>query len=564
VTHTSSALPATHMAAAVELPSPRRLWHAPAAFRVRALLAFAACTISESKVEGAKRTRKQTPGSTDSYPYANLIPPTLSFCYGRLVADSSCCLDQEFAPGVTRRIIRRPDTRWRCGEACYDSQKGVRGHDVIWAPDAATCTTPRLLWLHGGSWEYGSPDSSSYPQLGSKLAGLTRAVVMMPDYPLIPSGTYPTIQDAALEALRWLASEELALEMGWGKSECSEQAPLFIGGDSSGGGTAMSLALRLKKEGGWSPSGIAISMPDALPGGQLLAGVVLFSPWTNLRCDTPDYYYNAFAKIVDTNAFKNRTSGTAYVGDLMFRGHPEQNLDDFTANAEAYVANRTSMLQDPIASPFFAGEEELGGGGIPPLYIVVGGSESIQGDSLIVAQKAAAFGAHVHLDINVGMWHDFPMYSEGCGSGIPLWQAQRALNRTADFIQQMAAHKREAIRLGLIWPPAGSVAGTPHTSYIYDLSPKESEAWYPRKLINLPFHLAAGGTSAAPLPDDVQAHWRISTTGLACMLCCAACVGAFGALALKGIVVALAGHVAHTRQHLLATKGECTESLLSS
>ena len=25
----------------------------------------------------------------------------------------------------------------------------------------------------------------------------------------------------------------------------------------------------------------------------------------------------------------------AYVGDLMFRGHPEENLDEFTANAKS-------------------------------------------------------------------------------------------------------------------------------------------------------------------------------------------------------------------------------------
>ena len=33
------------------------------------------------------------------------------------------------------------------------------------------------------------------------------------------------------------------------------------------------------------------------------------------------------------------------------------------------------------------------------------------------------------MDVHVGMWHDFPMYSEGCGSGYTLWQAALALNR---------------------------------------------------------------------------------------------------------------------------------------
>ena len=96
-----------------------------------------------------------------------------------------------------------------------------------------------------------------------------------------------------------------------------------------------SRTLKLKQSGGWSPNGIKQSRPEELPGGQILAGAIFFSPWTNLKCDTPDYYYNAFAKIVDKKAFKDPDSGVAYVGDLMFRGHPEENLDEFTANAKS-------------------------------------------------------------------------------------------------------------------------------------------------------------------------------------------------------------------------------------
>ena len=40
----------------------------------------------------------------------------------------------------------------------------------------------------------------------------------------------------------------------------------------------------------------------------------------------------------------------------------------------------------------------------------------------------------VHVDVHVGMWHDFPMYSEGCGSGEGLWQAALALNRCWDAL----------------------------------------------------------------------------------------------------------------------------------
>ena len=167
--------------------------------------------------------------------------------------------------------MRRVGVGWWCGKECYDDKKGYRGaawlgsfpycnvfvgrslavkellacfpilqikDDLLWGPRGATCESPRLLWIHGGSWEYGSPDTLSYGQLASKLAGLSGAVVMVPDYPLAPLGTYSIIMGAALDALRWLAEAPLK-ELGLNCPPGS--APLLVGGDSAGGGTAVSL-----------------------------------------------------------------------------------------------------------------------------------------------------------------------------------------------------------------------------------------------------------------------------------------------------------------------------------
>ncbi|CAE7524594.1 est [Symbiodinium sp. CCMP2456] len=452
------------------------------------------------------------------YPYEDLISETVAYCYTSIVRNSSCCLDSLYAPGVRKTVVRRVGVGWWCGKSCYDDKKGYRGDDLLWVPEGATCESPRLLWIHGGSWEYGSPDTYSYGQLASKLAGLSGAVVMVPDFPLAPVGTYQVVLRACLDALRWLAEAPL------GDLHCPPGvAPLLVGGDSAGGGTAMSLTLKLKESGGWSPKGIRESRPEELPGGQILAGAVFFSPWTNLKCDTPDYYYNAFAKIVDKKAFKDPDSGVAYVGDLMFRGHPQENLDEFTVNAKSYVGDDDSLLTDPLASPFFASVDELGGGGIPPLFFAVGGSESILGDSMILAQKAAFYGTSVHVDVHVGMWHDFPMYSEGCGSGVPLWQAARALNRTAAFIKYVAAAKQTATRLGLIWPPTTSIPGTPHTRYIYDTTRPGAARWFPKEVVDeatAPLSFAdgfpeMGPSGKAPLvAPDRGAYALLASVGL--------------------------------------------------
>ena len=47
-------------------------------------------------------------------------------------------------------------------------------------------------------------------------------------------------------------------------------------------------------------------------------------------------------------AFKDPSSGVAYVGDLMFRGHPEENLDEFTANAKSRPAAKQGKDEAPI------------------------------------------------------------------------------------------------------------------------------------------------------------------------------------------------------------------------
>lgn len=393
--------------------------------------------------------RGEQRGEDTHYPYADLISEVVSYCYARLVRDPDCCIDERFAPGARSRSISRPGTGWHCDERrCFDSVTGRRGDDLLWTPEGATCASPRVLFIHGGSWQYGSPHTLGYAQLGSKLAAAAGAVVMFNDYPLNPIGNYSRIATSSLEALDWLADH------GPDGRACAAAAPLFVAGDSSGGGTALSLVLELGRRRGTLGRS-----------GRGLAGAFFWSPWTNLKCNTPEYYFNAFASIMD------KREGAGYVGDIMFQGRPNQNLDWFTANARSYVGNNESLLTDPIASPFHADGSYLSR--LPPLYFAVGGSESILGDSVLVAQRAAVEGVDVHLDIHVGMWHVFPMYSEGCGSGRELRQGVHALNMTARFIHHVSETGVPPYRVILQASPlsatAGSAAGKmPYTMVNYD------------------------------------------------------------------------------------------------
>ena len=87
---------------------------------------------------------------------------------------------------------------------------------------------------------YCSPMTCGYDVLAAKIAAMGEAAVLSIDYPLAPIGNVTTILDAAEKALVWLSTH--------GPRGCRNGAdaapPLAILGDSSGGGTAISLLLR--------------------------------------------------------------------------------------------------------------------------------------------------------------------------------------------------------------------------------------------------------------------------------------------------------------------------------
>ncbi|CAK9073982.1 unnamed protein product [Durusdinium trenchii] len=395
----------------------------------------------------------------------HLLSPATACCYGKIVKNTSCCMDQQIAPGVTRKTLQRKGMHWNCTEEnCWDTVQGPRGRDSFWLPEGATCSTPRTLYTHGGSWMYGSPDTDSYAQLGSRLAKVTGTVVMLTDYPLVPAGNYSSILQWAIDALQWLSLN--GPFEGCDEEHGAKRVPLFVGGDSSGGGTTMSLVLTLAKR------------PQLL--GQKLAGAFFFSPWTNLMCNTPEYYSNAFSKIQGSGKFQDDSKLTMYTGDILFQEVTPENADAFNGNAVDYLGGDFELQTDPIASPFFAQPADFAGS-LPPLYFAVGASESILGDSVRVAQHAAQGGCDVILEVYHGMWHVFPMYSEGCGLGEPLWAGAYAINQTGLFVRHIHEQGRLPYKLKVEGPNGGppessilakfwqpSVSKVPFFRYLYD------------------------------------------------------------------------------------------------
>jgi acetyl esterase/lipase len=209
---------------------------------------------------------EDAPSSEDAYFFDSLVSRTMDFCYTELEKDDACCMDKTIEPDVQIDTVSRDGTSWTCDPAvCYDTKVGPRGDDQMFIPKGASCSTPRILYVHGGSWMYGSPTTDSYPQLLSKLADFTGFVIFAPDYPLAPIGNFSSVRAFTLEALNYLAIHGPGCT-----NAVADAPPLFIGGDSSGGGSAMAALLTL------------VRSPKLLHGGRLkLSGGFFYSPWTN-------------------------------------------------------------------------------------------------------------------------------------------------------------------------------------------------------------------------------------------------------------------------------------------
>jgi monoterpene epsilon-lactone hydrolase len=223
-----------------------------------------------------------------------------------------------------------------------------------------------FLLLHGGAYNAGSP--KTHRKMAANLSQATNMRVLVPDYRLAPEHPFPAAVKDALLAYGWLLSEGYNAE------------DIVVGGDSAGGGLALSMLLALREAGG--------TMPRA---------AVLLAPWTDLSCSSETY---------------------ETLRDL----DPIITRENLLQAAGWYAAHRD--LTDPMASPLFA---DLSG--LPPLLIHAGGDEVMVDDSRLLAERASAVGVPVTLKIFPGLWHVFHTASPE----VP--EASQAIAEIGDFVR---------------------------------------------------------------------------------------------------------------------------------
>ncbi|MDR2857627.1 MAG: alpha/beta hydrolase [Novosphingobium sp.] len=206
-------------------------------------------------------------------------------------------------------------------------------------PDGA----PRgyMLQLHGGGFRIGRPEFESL--FAEALAVRCGIEVVVPQYRLAPESPFPAGLADALAAL-----QALRVEAG--------DMPLIVGGDSAGGGLAASL-------------GVLTAAGD----GPQIDGLVLLSPWLDLRVTARAYAANAAT-------------------DPMF------SKESADVAAELYLQGFDPA--HPLVSPLLAPIDTW-----PPTLISVGTGEVLVDDSRLFHDKLVAAGVPVELSAIDGMEH---------------------------------------------------------------------------------------------------------------------------------------------------------------
>ncbi|MFT3923237.1 MAG: alpha/beta hydrolase fold domain-containing protein [Myxococcales bacterium] len=109
-----------------------------------------------------------------------------------------------------------------------------------------------VIHLHGGAFLFGS--AASYRNRAMRLSFRLGAEVFLPDYRLAPEHPFPAALDDALAAYHYVRA-------------LRPNVPIFLTGDSAGGGLVLSVLIRLRELGLPQPR-----------------GAIMLSPWTDLLC----------------------------------------------------------------------------------------------------------------------------------------------------------------------------------------------------------------------------------------------------------------------------------------
>jgi acetyl esterase/lipase len=225
---------------------------------------------------------------------------------------------------------------------------GLGGRGAVRVEPNADARPGTILYLHGGSFSLGSPETAM--ALTAHLVQRTGVPAVSVDYRLAPEHPFPAAIDDCLSAYRDLLDHDV------------DAASIVLAGDSAGGGLAVTTTIAARDAG--------LPVP---------AGIVAFSPGLDHTRTGASMTSKEGIDPLFTRAGMERT------GALYLDGQdPEQ----------------------PLLAPAVHADLR----GFPPMLLQVGTNELLLDDAVRLADRARAAEVDVILDVVAGVPHVFPAF----------------------------------------------------------------------------------------------------------------------------------------------------------
>ncbi|KIW06193.1 uncharacterized protein PV09_02673 [Verruconis gallopava] len=214
---------------------------------------------------------------------------------------------------------------------------------ALWCIPLAARDSPNvILYFHGGG--YVTNSIASHRKMAAHFGKAAGMKVLMVEYWLAPEHKFPTQLENAVDSYKFL------LKKGYKPENIATM------GDSAGGNLCTAVVLKLRELG------------EPLP-----RAIVPISPWYDMK-------------------FPDGTIDTCVETDALIRREGLQLMVD------AFLHPKDQS--DPLAHILDADPK-----GLPPMYIAVGGYETLRDNATKFAEKARGAGVEVELDIADGQQH---------------------------------------------------------------------------------------------------------------------------------------------------------------
>jgi len=207
---------------------------------------------------------------------------------------------------------------------------------------------PALIYMHGGAWMQGSPET--HWDITAGIAAANQQVVISVDYALAPEQPFPAAVDDCRAVVAWAFDKADSLRL--------RRDAIFIGGDSAGANLAAAQTLIFR--------GTACQ----------LRGQLLVYPGVDFRLDRPSHRENADGPIINVASM------------------PQVN---------AMYCRDPADLMNPLAAPLLAADHA----GLPPAFIAVAEHDPLRDEGIAYADKLRDSGVAVTLDRGPGLIHGY-------------------------------------------------------------------------------------------------------------------------------------------------------------